>query len=447
MSRNAIRAVAVVAGCGIAAVGVGGVALHMRSQAGIQNVTLHVAAGATIHDNPGGVGPVSAVQDFQVVLDPTLYRGRIQVTGVSVIPGAHVAKGQAVLSLDAVALQVNADVVSQQLAATQAQIAAAQQSQNSGAGDAAALGGISQQISAIQNSLANDARNIAHLEAELAAPLPTPAPAGSPTIGEIQAIQQGFANALANARTQQLRDQASLAAAQGSYSATSARAGAANYGGNQSVGVLQAKAAIDQQLLDIAKGAPASLSAPIDGDVTAVNISAGQAATPGVPLVEILDASKLRVTARFPISEQQYVTVGAPAHLTFGAVPGSSLTGKVVSVVPVTADGLTFQAIIDADNGATSHILPGLVANVSVEAAHAVPVSVPRICVLNLDQDPQAFVVDSANVAHLRTLHIGLADADNVEVVSGINAGDRCVVAGNQTLTDGAAVRVDKVEG
>jgi hypothetical protein len=117
----------------------------------------------------------------------------------------------------------------------------------------------------------------------------------------------------------------------------------------------------------------------------------------------------------------------------------------VLSVAPTTTDGLTFQAVVEADNPG-KRILPGLVANVSVAAARSVSVAVPRICVLNLDQNPQAFVVDDRNIAHLRTLHIGRADADRVEIVSGITSGEHCVVAGNQSLTDGATVRVSKVE-
>lgn len=413
----------------------------------VQDVTLHVAAPGLIHDNPGGVGPATAAQDIPVLLDPTVYRGRIQVTSVSVLPGAHVVKGQKLLTLDPVALKINAVVVQQQLATAQGQIAAAQQTQKHGQAAGASLGSITQQISAFQAAVAQDNSNISQLQTQVNAPQPTPNPNGlSPTAAEIQAQHQALVDQLASAQQQLFRDQAALAASQGQYQSTSADVFAATQGGNTSINALTALVSLDQQLLDIANGASPSIASPIDGDVAAVSISAGQAAAPGVPLVQIIDSSKLRVTARFPISEKQYVIIGAPAHLTFSAVPGNSLTGSVVSISPVTTDGLTFQAIVDADNGG-NRIFPGLVANVSVEAARSVPVAVPRICVLNLDQDPQAFVVDDANVAHLRTLHIGRADADRVEIVSGITKGERCVVAGNQSLRDGVTVHVSKVEG
>jgi multidrug efflux pump subunit AcrA (membrane-fusion protein) len=85
-------------------------------------------------------------------------------------------------------------------------------------------------------------------------------------------------------------------------------------------------------------------------------------------------------------------------------------------------------------------------ASVVVDAQHSVPVAVPRLCVLNIDLHPQTFIVDEHGVTHMRRIQLGVADADRVEILAGISAGDRCVVAGNQSLRDGMTVRVIKTE-
>jgi RND family efflux transporter MFP subunit len=416
---NAARTAAVVSA---------GVVLAGCGHGGPQNVTVAVAGAHTVADAPGGLGPVVAVADVPVTIDPVLFKGRVQVLTVSVIPGSHVTKGQALFSIDPAALQANADIVAAGLSAAQAAVTKEQTAINTADAQRSQATGIQAQIAALQRAIAGDQANIA---AALASP-PTPLPSGGATPPNTLLLQ---------AQRQLNSDEAALGSAQGQLSSLLAQSSAVVAGGAQTVANLQGQVSIDQQLLSIAQGGSSSIGAPIEGDVVAVNVLPGQAATPGVPLVEIVDPSKLRATAKFPISEQSLVVPGAKAALTFSALPGAQLQGSVVSVIPVTSDGLTFQAVVEAGNP-DHKVLPGLTAAVSVAASVQAAVAVPRLCVLDIDQNPYAYVVDAGNVAHRRTVQVGAVDADNVQVTSGLNAGDRCVVNGAQLLEDGSKVTV-----
>jgi len=52
------------------------------------------------------------------------------------------------------------------------------------------------------------------------------------------------------------------------------------------------------------------------------------------------------------------------------------------------------------------------------------------------------YVVDEGNVAHRRNVDIGMQVADMVQIVSGLEPGERLVVQGQSLLADGAAVRI-----
>src|SRR5205085_653372 len=122
---------------------------------------------------------------------------------------------------------------------------------------------------------------------------------------------------------------------------------------------------------------------------------------------------------------QPDVVVGAAATLNFTASPAVTLKGIVVSVVrSATNSGLSFKAIVDADNTPDQRIQPGLVAYVRVQAQHRAVVAVPRVAVLNLDLDPGVFVVHGDR-AERRTVRVGAMDSDHVEILNGVAAGDR----------------------
>ncbi len=65
---------------------------------------------------------------------------------------------------------------------------------------------------------------------------------------------------------------------------------------------------------------------------------------------------------------------------------------------------------------------------------------VPKAAVRTVDGTAIVFVVRGDRVER-RAVKIGANDGDQVEVVSGLNAGERVVIDGAATLTDGARVK------
>jgi len=205
---------------------------------------------------------------------------------------------------------------------------------------------------------------------------------------------------------------------------------------------LQSQVSLYNQLLAEAQGASSTLTSPIDGEVLAVNAQAGQVAKPGATLVEIVDYHRITVTAELPVSTQSHVKPGDRARLTFAEVPGVALTGTVTGVSPGAVNyGTGFQLTVDALNTLHLAVHPGYQAYLRVLYASRGGAIVRRMAVLNIGVDPSMFVI-KGGVAQLRQVQVGAQDGPDVQIVSGIQPGDRYVLVGNANLAPGDRVRV-----
>ena len=81
-----------------------------------------------------------------------------------------------------------------------------------------------------------------------------------------------------------------------------------------------------------------------------------------------------------------------------------------------------------------------------VTATHENAVLVPKRAVIYDDGLPHVFAVKDS-VASKIQLEVGFEDSDNLEVLAGVEKGDRIVVVGQNGLKDEAKIRVIEGEG
>ena len=267
---------------------------------------------------------------------------------------------------------------------------------------------------------------------------------GQPLFGLDPAPLQAEGALLAS-RVQAL--QADLGRQQGALAVAQAKGSPEAPGIQAQIQSLQGQIALTQQLTDIAQGRSATITAPLDGWVAAVNVTPGLRASPGASLVSIVDFTRIEVTANLDIAQQSHVAPGATAHLTFPTLPDLTLPAVVRSIPPAASNnGTTFQVVVDAANTNDLKVRPNIQSTVRVDVAHNAAVAVNKLAVLNIDQDPTVFVVDG-QVAHRRHVQIGLSDQNRIEILSGLSPGDSVVLVGTQSLDDGTPVRITKDEG
>ncbi len=102
-------------------------------------------------------------------------------------------------------------------------------------------------------------------------------------------------------------------------------------------GVKQAQVAVDTAKAQLDK---LQLIAPFDGTIGTVYVRSGELAQPGQLIVTLGDLSSLRVeTTDLSETDIARVQVGQPVKVTFDALPGQTLTGKVARIAPMSTPG------------------------------------------------------------------------------------------------------------
>lgn len=180
--------------------------------------------------------------------------------------------------------------------------------------------------------------------------------------------------------------------------------------------------------------------APFAGRVGARDVYVGDYLREGDPLMEVVDDDPLRVEFDLPEAYLGRVGPGSPVTVAVRSLPGREPTGRVAFVSP-RVDPETRTVRIEAEVPNPEGLLtPGQFVDVSIELERRPEaVVVPEEAVVPRGGENFLFVV-ADGTAELREVSLGERVPGRVEVTSGVAAGERVVVAGQQKIQDGSAV-------
>lgn len=183
------------------------------------------------------------------------------------------------------------------------------------------------------------------------------------------------------------------------------------------------------------------ISAPFGGMAGARRVSPGAYVQPGTPIVDIASVEKLRVSFAIPERYLNDLRVGSNVTIRTTAFAGEEVSGTVMAVEP-QIDALTRNVGIVAriDNPELKY-RPGMSANVAItlqERPAALTIASEAIF---LDQNqPYVYTVKPDSTVARVALRLGSRSRQYVEIVSGLEAGQTVVRAGQQKIFDGAKV-------
>lgn len=184
---------------------------------------------------------------------------------------------------------------------------------------------------------------------------------------------------------------------------------------------------------------------PISGVVADRAVFAGEMAAAGAALLTIVDVSSVIARLNVPQAEAAHIRVGQSAHIT-ATDSAVETNGKVTVVSPaVDPQSTTVEVWVQAPN-AGERLRPGGTVHVAI-AAETIPnaLVVPAEALLPSNEGGAVLMVVGADsVAHQHKVQLGVRTADSVQIVSGVNAGEKVVTSGGVGLQDGAKVRVEK---
>lgn len=182
----------------------------------------------------------------------------------------------------------------------------------------------------------------------------------------------------------------------------------------------------------------AEVRAPFAGVIARKLANAGDLATPGYPLVEIEGTDQFQVEAALPDSLAAGLTPGASLTVEAGGVTFTAALAELSSAADPNARSVLAKLAVPAGTAVRS----GQFARVQVPGAPVRHVLVPATALSRFGQMERVFVVGEGNRAHLRLVKAGARRADRLEILAGLDAGERIVAHPPATLRDGQALEI-----
>jgi multidrug efflux pump subunit AcrA (membrane-fusion protein) len=384
------------------------------------------------------------------------FAGSGKVQAVNVIAGQPVKAGDVLASLDPVSLQGSLSQAKANLMSAQARLSLDQTgatSQSLGQAQAS-VNSAQVQLQADQTSQSDtqavNAQMVAQAksamdsaDAKVASDSCAPNASTNPCMSDEQAAATADSNYQgAVVKAQQSNDQAQSAVNRDTVAFQNAQAALAvlKQGTTaQQIQIDQSQVAVDQVNVDNAQRAlnQATLTAPTDGVVSAVNIVVGQttsatsnasaAASSTTHAISLLTPGAYNVTGAVSDAQVGQIAVGQAARIT-PAGATEALTGKVsyvATVATVTSGVATFAvtAIIDGNNPS---LHAGTSASVSIIVNQASEVLTVPTSALRGGNSVQVLVNGKPEI---RPVTVGASDALRSQIVTGLNPGDEVITA------------------
>ena len=186
---------------------------------------------------------------------------------------------------------------------------------------------------------------------------------------------------------------------------------------------------------------PGPVRAPISGYVGKVYVEVGQTVAPGMPVASVANyGNRVRVRASISDQDLRFVRSGAAGTVSVNAFPDTAFTGRVTSVTPVL-DPLTRTATVElvVDNTGRK-LVPGMACAVRLVLEEKPDVVALPLSALFGNGFSRVAVLDG-ETARFRSITAGLVGDRLVEVLTGLEPGERVVTTGKERIEDGAGVR------
>jgi membrane fusion protein, heavy metal efflux system len=179
-----------------------------------------------------------------------------------------------------------------------------------------------------------------------------------------------------------------------------------------------------------------SLMAPMSGTVIERTGSVGATVGTDANLFKIVDLSSVWIDANVFEKDLSRVRVDQAVKVTVPAFPDASFMGRVILISSVVDPDKRTVSVRTEVGNPDGRLKPDMFANVEIiTASKATAISIPLAAVLDDGGKPVVFVADG-NEFKKRDVALGLKSDDRVEIVSGLNAGDKVVVKGNYLLME-----------
>lgn len=182
------------------------------------------------------------------------------------------------------------------------------------------------------------------------------------------------------------------------------------------------------------------IEAPISGYVSNIYVTEGQQVDIGKPLFTISVLDKVRAIAWANEKEIQYLKIGMNGQIIWN---GKEYPCKVISVAMKMDDAMKgFRVEFEASNP-NLELKSGVTVEIRLKIyENPNAIVIPKVLVEKDSQGNNFVYVEENSVAKKRFIQLGRTSGVEVEVLSGLNEGERLIIEGNHLVDDNIKVKV-----
>ena len=185
------------------------------------------------------------------------------------------------------------------------------------------------------------------------------------------------------------------------------------------------------------------LTTPIDGVVTAVNVSLGDLTSMGQVVVTVARINNMKVTLDINETDVANVTLGQKVSVFSEGSQGSKVEGKIIQLSK-SADirSRSFEVKAMFPNTADRWYKPGVYVKVNVGVSpHDREIVVPNLAIQSDDTGARLYVIRNGR-SYRRQVRLGVTDGVVTAALEGLAEGDTVATVGVNSIRDSGYVQI-----
>lgn len=175
----------------------------------------------------------------------------------------------------------------------------------------------------------------------------------------------------------------------------------------------------------------ATLLAPFDGVVAAVNVTANEMSPTGLPAVALLDTSEFRITVSVDEMDVGRLVEGQAAEVTLDALPDAAITGTVERIAPAATfeGGVVYYEVAIELASTDVPIRADMTANATIVVEELADVLTISTWIVRVDRTTGQTYVDrrAGDTIERVDVELGVRHEGVAQVLSGLSEGDVAV--------------------
>ena len=189
----------------------------------------------------------------------------------------------------------------------------------------------------------------------------------------------------------------------------------------------------------------ATIRAPYSGTITRKYMNEGDLATPGIPLIAMEQANQFKVIARIPETDIAKIKKNDLVKVQIRALGNTTIDGVVTEVNPsalYTGNQFEAKVILNPNAQQKQNLFSGMYAKVLMEKGGSPRILLPKKALIQKGQLTGVYTLSQMNTAILRWVRTGKSIGDKIEILSGLNDGEKYILSYEGKIWDGVQLNI-----